>query len=265
MRGHKKTNCLSAQSSPTPAHSVPKENDLEESLGRLQLDVHDEAVSTKQRRRSSMMKQPSLESLTSSAVGTLEAILSVQKQLSDEAHSRSSAPPKKEENDVQLPKDDKKSIYRPRVSIPGEFVKFELEEISPKSNNLSKSNPTEPSSKESYETPSRPLTSSQSQSQSTTLEISSTKKRKSVRIGLPGPTRSSLRHQPVHPFHTTEASSMEKNDKFIKTMENEASSKPGGTGESKENEQITTKKATSYLTTGIVLGAATMWASLAFS
>src|ERR1700754_2919554 len=92
MRGHKKAGCLpnSTQTSPMPTQSRTRLKDLEGSLERLQLDIQTEdRPQTKQRRRSSMMKQPSLESLTSSAINTLELVLTTQKQQSEEPHTRS--------------------------------------------------------------------------------------------------------------------------------------------------------------------------------
>jgi hypothetical protein len=352
MRGHPKNGCPSPQSSPTPARS--KIEDLEVTLQHLQLDTSEETP-TKQHRRSSMRmikQQPSLESLTSSAVGTLELVLASQKQESGASALRSNTnTPRPSQAHVgglqstgngapslaRPPMVEEKTVNRPRRSIMPGTLKLEsetsLEEFDNEAEKKeakeiktaepeSQPSPAGDSDKENSPRPPSVLKSNPN----TPSPNPTSKKRKSVRVSLPGYTRSSLRLQQAQPLDVTEADGMlratffkttvqqatlfkftsqdaasleeaasklglqshyysrspsnaspdedvnwliiGKNPKAIEdmlqTMENEAAeASPSG------DTKVTQKQVTSHFLAGLtaagVVGAAAMWAGLAFA
>jgi len=228
MLGHKRNGCTSNQSSPAPARTVTKIEELEKSLDSLQLlDLSD---NSKQRRRSSVMpKRPSLESLTSSAADTLELVLATTKKQSNITPPRSRAGTPRpsgvfqsKENVVPtpVPKEDDKAVARPRRSIMPGTLKLEndnsLEEF------LAVPNGTLIKESKQVEADARVAVTEDSEKQNSpepasvtkikggdsSPKVAPTKKRKSVRVSLPGYSRSSLRLQQAQPLDVTEADGM---------------------------------------------------------
>jgi len=149
MRGHKKGVCAKDNTKET----VAPEDELAKSMRLMQLDVSEEKDERKGRRRSSIKRQPSLESLSDSSSDILTGL---------------ATPPKK----AIVKKGE--TEHAPAISLPimpGSLVKPEPSDRMPDRGLFTPE-----------QTPDR-------------IPNDPKKPRKTVRVSLPGPTRSSLRLQ----------------------------------------------------------------------